>query len=261
MRAWLLAITVAGAVQPSAAQPKIGLIDFYGERKTSTERILKAAGVKPGDPLPPSKLDVEEKIETLPNVVRAHVEAACCTADGGAVLYLGVEERGAPHFPFRVAAEYSEEARADAPALLGDAPATQETVEALQLAAQDPDPVVRSAAVRGLVRASGTPGLQVLPTWIVEMLNSVVYSDRQTAVEALLKLTESGDAVLIGKIRETGFDSLVQMARWKHLPHALPPYLLLCRISGISEAEAQSAWSVGEREKLIARIVKGAKRR
>jgi len=243
------------------AQPKIGLIDFYGERKTSTERVLKAAGVKVGEPLPPSKLDIEEKIEALPNVVRAHVEAACCTADGGAVLYLGVEERDAPHFPFRIAAEDSEEARADAPALLGDAPATQETVEALQLAAQDPDPVVRAAAVRGLVRISATPGLQVLPTWIVEMLNSVVYSDRQAAVEALLKLTEAGDAVLLGKVRETGFDSLVQMARWKHLPHALPSYLLLCRVAGIGEAEAQSSWSVGEREKLVARIAKGNKRK
>lgn len=277
----VLALATAGF-----AQPRIGIIDFYGERKVSPEKIAKALGVKVGDALPPNKVDIEEQMEAIGGVARAHIEATCC-AQGQAILYAGIEERGARHFEPRMIAPGADlplpaadeidaligavrqaddaSVRADAAALLGDAEATQPIVEALQFAAQDPDPTVRRGAMRGLVRmyksAETNREIQVLPTWIVEMLNSVVWTDRVNAVEALLAMTERPDATLVGKIRDAGFDSLVQMAQWKHLEHALPPYLLLCRISGVADAEAQAAWSGGERDRVIAQIQKGSKKK
>jgi hypothetical protein len=279
---FLLALACAAA----SAQPRIGIIDFYGERRISTDKISKALGVRAGDPLPPNKVDLEERIEAVGGVARAHVEATCC-AEGQAILYVGVEERGARHFEPRMIAPGEDldlpaageigpliavvrqaddpSIRADAAVLLGDVEASQPVVEALQFAAQDPDPTVRRAAVRGLVRmykaAESNREIQVLPTWIIEMLNSVVWTDRVNAVEALMELTGRPDPVLIGKIRDAAFESLVQMAQWRHLEHALPPYLLLCRVAGVSDAEAQSSWSAGERDKVIAQIQKGSKKK
>lgn len=280
--AFLLTLAAAAA----CGQPRIGIIDFYGQRRVPAERIAKVVGVRAGDALPPNKVDLEEQIEALEGVVRAHVEATCCSG-GQAILYVGIEERGARHFEPRMPVPGAELAtpasddisgliaavrqaddpsvRADSAALLGDAKGTQPVVEALQYAAQDPDATVRRAAVRGLVRmyeaARSDRELQVLPTWIIEMLNSVVWTDRMNAVEALLAMTDQPDAALVAKIREAGYDSLVQMAQWQHLEHALPPYLLLCRISGIPDEEAQRAWSAGDRDKVIAQIRKGSRKK
>ncbi len=265
-----------------SAQPRIGIIDFYGDRKTSPNRILKTLKVKEGDPLPPSKSDLEEKLQDISGVARSFIEATCCE-NGQAILYVGLEERGSPHFEFRLFQPEKElpipsavdvealirtirEAddptmRADAIALASNLPVSQPIIDAFQYAAQDPDSTVRGIAVTGLVKAvAKIPESQlelkpvVSPTWMIEMLNSVVWSDRMNAVEALMNLTEERDPVLIDKIQERGLTSLVQMASWKHLPHALPPYLLLCRISEIPQAEAQSAWGAGEREKIITKI-------
>ncbi len=280
----LLFFVAANAV----AQPRVGLIDFYGQQKLSTDKIGKALGVGVGDALPPSKLDLEERLEELDGVVRSHVEAACC-AGGKAILYAGVEERDSRHFQPRMIATGRDltlpsgddatalaeavrdaddpSVRADAAALLGDAPATQASVDTLQVAAQDPDPTVRRAAVRGLVRMyraapqANDERVQVQPTWIIEMLNSVIWSDRVQAVDALLAMTERRDDLLISKIRTSGFDSLLQMANWKHLEHALPPYLLLCRVSGVPEKQAQASWSAGERDKVLTQIQKGSSKK
>jgi hypothetical protein len=270
-------------------QPKVGLIDFYGQRKVSEERLLKAMGIREGSALPATKVSLEEKLEEVDNVVRAHIEASCCHL-GGAIIYAGVEERGANGFQFRLTQEERElsspgsqdvegllaavraaadaSIRANSAVWLGDRPPAQSIIDALQWAAQDLDPLVRKAAVRGLVRmAKAVPfadpelKLQVLPTWILAMLHSVIWTDRVNAVDALLELTAAPNPLLIDRIRETGFESLTQMAKWRHLPHALPPFLLLCRAAGLSDAEAQSAWAAGDRDKVFARIVKENKKR
>jgi hypothetical protein len=69
-------------------------------RKLSAEKVLGALGVKAGDPLPPSKGDVEDRLEELPGVVLARVQAVCCDGER-AMLFVGIEEKGAPHFALR----------------------------------------------------------------------------------------------------------------------------------------------------------------
>src|SRR3954449_8941063 len=61
-----------------AQAPTVGAIDFYGLRSVSAERILAAARLKTGDPIPPSKGELEDRIAELPGVVLARVEAVCC---------------------------------------------------------------------------------------------------------------------------------------------------------------------------------------
>lgn len=89
----LVPVILAGQV------PRIGIIDTYGIRKVPEEKVRKAVGVGEGDTMPASKAAIEERIAALSGVVRAQIEAVCCE-DGKAILYVGIEEKGAPHFDF-----------------------------------------------------------------------------------------------------------------------------------------------------------------
>src|SRR6185369_237117 len=80
--------------------PRVGVVDYYGLHKITPARIQRVLSTKEGDPFPTSKGDIEERLEQIPGVVRSHLEAVCCD-DGKAVLFVGIEERGAAHFEFR----------------------------------------------------------------------------------------------------------------------------------------------------------------
>src|ERR1041385_3986374 len=79
---------------------RVGVLDFYGLRKISESQLRKALGVREGDPLPPSKGEAEARLDQVSGVVESHLEAVCCD-EGRTILYVGIEERGAPHFDVR----------------------------------------------------------------------------------------------------------------------------------------------------------------
>ncbi len=314
-----------------AQAPRVGRIEFYGLHKTAEARVRKALGFAEGDALPRSKPAVEERISEIPGIVRAHLEATCCD-DGKVVLYVGVEERGAPHFDLRTPPEaeidlpeditvaYKEflaavnqavrrnqtaedltnghslmadpdcrdiqlkfvklaednldmlrkvlrnsgddEQRAVAAYVIGYAPKKQATIDDLQYALKDADDTVRGNAIRAMaaigVYAKLNPDsdLKIAPTWFIEMLNSLVWTDRNNAAVALVNITESRDPSALDQLRQRALPSLVEMARWQYLQHALPAYILLGRAAGMPEEEIQDTWSKGEREKTIAVVTK-----
>ncbi len=322
---WLLIL--AAAVCPAAAQaPKIGDINFYGLRKLAPEKVLSTLELKSGAPLPSSKGALEERLELMPGVAAARVEAVCC--DGpNAILFIGIEERGSPHFDTRpapagtaslpedVMAAYREylgaveraaqlgnaaedltageshvadiparlfedrlaglaadridvlrevlrsgaepDERAVAAAVIGYAPDKQQAIKDLQFGLQDVEPAVRANAVRAImaiaVLAQKRPelGLRIEPTWMVEMLNSIVLSDRHLAARALVTLTEQPNAAALDLIRERALPALVDMARWQTLRYALPAFLLLGRTAGVPERELLDQWKQGDRETVI----------
>jgi hypothetical protein len=318
----------------AAQAPRIGIIDFYGLRKVSESRVRRALGVTEGDPLPASKGDVETRLDGLGGVVEAQLEAVCCE-NGKMILYVGIEERGTPHFERRespegdirlsadVLALYQqflqaleiaarkgdtaddvtrghsllanpearaiqqqfipiakdrleelrkvlrssgdEEHRAAAAFIIGYAPHKSEIVGDLQFALRDPSSAVRNNAVRALgafavlARLDPQSSVKVSPTWFIEMLNSVDWTDRNKAVWVLQTLTDNRDASVLDQLRERAMPSLVEMARWKSLGHALPAYMLVGRIAGIPDEELQERWSKGEREAVIAQALKKKK--
>jgi hypothetical protein len=81
----------------AAQVPRIAVIDFYGLQRLTENRLREALRLKEGDPLPPSKADAEERLERVDDVVLSRLEAVCCES-GGAILFVGIEEKGAPHF-------------------------------------------------------------------------------------------------------------------------------------------------------------------
>ena len=79
---------------------RLDVLDFYGLRKVSESQVRKTLGVREGDRLPPSKGDAEAKLDQISGVVESHLEAVCCD-NGQTILYVGIEEKGAPHFDLR----------------------------------------------------------------------------------------------------------------------------------------------------------------
>lgn len=321
-----------GALALAAQTPKVGIIDFYGVRKLPVERLRKALGVQPGDPLPASKAEVEERLETVPGVVRAQLEAVCCEA-GKAILFVGIEEKGAPHFVFRdppsdntiqlpaevvsayhafldalahavrtgnakevtsrgyslmadaacrteqekflvYADKYFDqlknaihnagdgEQRAVATYALGYSIRRERSIPELQYAMQDSDDSVRNNAMRALTAiaalAQRDPSLElkISPTWFIEMLNSILWTDRNKASLALAQLTESRDPAVLQQIREAALPSILEMARWNSPSHALPAYLVAGRVAGVPEEEILKAWAKGDRESVLSKLAK-----
>jgi hypothetical protein len=322
-------VPVLAAWMLTAQIPRIGAIQFYGLHKLSEQKLLHSIHVQPGDNLPPSKGDLEDELEKVPGVVEARVEAVCCE-NNRATLFIGIEEKGAPHPEFhtepagdavlppdivdtyhklleavsnagrrgqtaedltageslmvdpdaralqeafisfsrqnlpllrKVLRESGDvEQRAIAATVIGYASDKAAAAADLEYALQDPDEAVRASALRAItaiaVLARQHPGLEIhiSPTWFVEMLNSVVLSDRTRAAKILVTLTEQDPAGL-EQIRERALDSVLEMARWKDLQYALPAFILAGRIAGLTDAEIQKDWSNGQRQAVIDKLL------
>ncbi len=251
-----------------------------------------------------------------------------CCENGQAILFVGIEERGAPHFDLReppedeavlpdeVVSTYrrfleafegavrhgkdaedltnghslladpaaraiqemfpamaddrlnelrnvlrnsdDEEQRATVAYVIGYATRKADIVNDLQYALKDADAGVRINAARNLLalavlaRLKPESGVKISPTWFVEMLNSLAWTDRNKAAGALQILTDTRDAAVLTQMRDRAMDSLVEMARWKSLEHALPAFILVGRIAGLSDELIQDRWTRGERESVIA---------
>ncbi len=324
-----LVLCLCATALAAGQAPRVGEIEIYGLSKIPAERIRRALNVKSGDELPPSKGDLEDRLEQVPGVVQARVEAVCCE-EGRAVLFVGIEEKGARRFAFRsepagqvalpqeiieayehflealqeaaqggsMAEDLTEghplsanlavrayqkqfaamardnlkalrevlrngsdaEQRAIAAAVINYAPDKAAVLDDLQYAMQDPDEAVRANAMRAVnaiaVLAAKKPGLglRIPSTWFVEMLNSISLSDRTRAAAALVNLTDKDARATLEQIRARALPSVVEMARWRTLRFALPPFILIGRMAGLDEKQIEESWTKGEREAVIRKV-------
>ncbi len=338
-RALALALVPATLACAADLTPRIGAIEIYGARKVPQKKIREALGVQEGGILPPSRGDVEERLDKMQGVVAARLEATCCT-QGKMILYVGVQEGDTPHTEFHpeptddvvlpveitdtyqnfldsakeaahagitgedLTAGYSmmadsdtrpiqvlfisqsekylnqlhdvvrhsgdPEQRAIAAYVLQYAPRNEhlmkQTLDDLQYSLHDPNETVRSSAMRSLkavaVGAKLHPeqNIVISPTWFVELLNSIVWSDRRNASLALVDLTESRDPDTLALIHDRALSSVVEMARWQNLEHALPAFILVGRVAGSTEDEIRAAWISGDRESIIKKALAQGKR-
>ena len=301
----------------SAQLPRIGDINYYGLRKLTAEQVLAAAHLAPGDSVPAARVEVEDRIADLPDVLAAYVQTVCC--EGNRVtLFIGIEERGeaAPIFHalpvgsvtlsadlMKIYREYQgaqlrgqpdpsiardrerfktyaathtltlraelrsgpdPEQRAAAATVMAYAAIKVATVDDLLFALQDPDEGVRANAARSLVdielaaRRQPAPGTRIPAARFVDLLNSVVLSDRVESAKALLVLTEKEDAEAIDLIRARALPSLMEMARWTTPSYASPPFRLLGRVAGLPDAEVSQAWDNGDRQPVIQQALNSA---
>jgi hypothetical protein len=159
-----------------------------------------------------------------------------------------------------------DEQRAIAAGLIGYAPKKDQITADLQFALRDADPGVRSNAARALValavyaRLHPDSGIKLEPTWFIEMLHSLSWSDRERALKALELLTDTHDAEMLSQLRQRALPALAEMSRWKTLEHALPAFILTGRVAGLSEQQIQDAWTRGDRESVIAAAIADKKK-
>jgi hypothetical protein len=298
-----------------AQLPRVGDINFYGLHKMTPGQILAAARLGAGDQLPASRIDLEDRIIGLPDVMDAHVQSVCCEGDR-TTLFIGVQERGEAEVEFRAPpsgtatlpdelmtryrkysgalsrAELNGAGAADAAlrrdreyfrayatshmlklraelrtgsdpeqraaALTAIASSSSKTVlEDVLFALQDPDGGVRTNAIRELA-AMTVIGIRIPPTGLVDLLNSVVLSDRVQATKALLKLTEKQNAAALDAIRGRALPSLAEMARWQTRSYALPPFQLIGRVAGLKDDEVNESWEHGDPEAVIQQALDSA---
>jgi hypothetical protein len=122
---------------------------------------------------------------------------------------------------------------------------------------RDQDDTVRENAMRAL-KAVAVGGrlhpeqeVHIEPTWFVELLNSVVWSDRHNATLALVNLTDKRDPETLALIRERALASVIEMAQWRELRDALPAFVLAGRLAGLDDAEISAAWVSGDRKPVL----------
>ena len=165
-----------------------------------------------------------------------------------------------------------EEQRAMAAYMIGYAPDKRDIVDDLQYALKDADAGVRFNATRGLkalavfTRLNSDSSVKIEPTWFIEMLNSLSFTDRNQALGVLQILTDPkgtqrGDDSVLGQLRDRALSSLVEMARWKSLNYALPAFVLVGRLTDLTDSQVQDAWARGDRESVIAKAMAAAKKK
>lgn len=137
--------------------------------------------------------------------------------------------------------------------------------DALQYALRDPEDIVRKNALRSLravyigAKLHPEQDVAIEPGWLIHMLNSIAWSDRRSAAQILVDLTEDRNQETLSSIREIALDSVMEMARWQTLDHALPGFVLAGRIAGADEKAIQDAWVSGDRESILDELAVGKK--
>ena len=153
------------------------------------------------------------------------------------------------------------EQRAAAAYLLQYAPRSPRTtpimIDGIQWALQDDDDTVRNSAMNSLravmVGAKLHPDqdIHIEATWLVALMNSVVWSDRFHASQALATLTETPNPFVLDLLRTRALPSVLEMARWHDLKHALPAFMLAGRLAGMDDAQIKQAWVSEDREPVL----------
>jgi hypothetical protein len=99
-----LALALVGwPVAASAQVPRVGIIDFYGLRKTTPAQVKEVLGIRVGDSLTSMALfEVPARLASLPGVASAGIHPVCCE-EGKTMLYVGILEDSTPPIQFRPA--------------------------------------------------------------------------------------------------------------------------------------------------------------
>jgi hypothetical protein len=119
----------------------------------------------------------------------------------------------------------------------------RKVVPELMYAIIDESDDVRNNAVRALAviayYASEHPEKNISIPYrpFIRFINSIIWSDRNKGLSVLMHLTKSRNEKLLAELRESSLAALKEMALWKSQSHAIPAFVILGRMAGLSEDE------------------------
>ena len=117
----------------------------------------------------------------------------------------------------------------------------------LTKAVRDPNRGVRNNATRALgviaVFANNNPetGITIQPDPFIDLLNSVVFTDRNKGLFVFEALTQKRQPELLRRLQEEALSSLIEVCRWKYWAHASTACLILQRIVGLPDQDEPGA--------------------
>jgi len=91
------------------------------------------------------------------------------------------------------------------------------------------------AVIAQYANANPDRAIVIPPGSFIDMLNSIVWSDRNKSLAVLVSLTEGRDPELLATLRASSVSSLKEMCAWTHWGHAEPACLILQRIAGLPD--------------------------
>ena len=197
----------------------------------------------------------------LRSAVRAHAPEehssgyALSAAPGLRSIQLRMREAALAHTPELIsvlARSNDDPSRRAAAHLLGYAQHSQQQVDALGKAAQDPDEGVRNNATRALgvlIKAFPETADQMNLDYFLGLIHSPVWTDRNKAAMVLEEVSKRPSAAK--RIHEGALAPLVEMARWK-APHRMMAWIILGRIGGLNEEILAEKVKNGQGEQIIA---------
>jgi len=99
----LILVSMSASAKAQAPKhPPVGVIDVYGLRTVPEAEVRKKLGFVPGDPLPAKRVDVEKRLARMKGVSRATL-IAMTGDDRKSIVFVGIEEKGAPAMTFNPA--------------------------------------------------------------------------------------------------------------------------------------------------------------
>jgi hypothetical protein len=145
--------------------------------------------------------------------------------------------------------------RAIAAQVLAYANDKEEVARQLMQAANDPSPHVRNNAIRAVsvLFDMADPELDVIPTesfvdYLVALLDSVEWTDRNKAVALLLKMDDR--QLVTTQLRKRALPSLEEMCDWPS-GHGMMAFMLVGKMAGMTHEASQAAWRRSDKEKVI----------
>lgn len=131
--------------------------------------------------------------------------------------------------------------RAVAAVILGYAPDKRAAATALAHGVSDPSEGVRNNSTRALgviaeyAVAHPELGIRIDPTPFVDLLNSVVWTDRNKGLMVLAQLTAGREPRLMKFVGKRARPALIEMCRWKNPGHSFQACLVLRRVEGLPD--------------------------